>query len=493
MGHSLFHKTLKLFREEGVEGTRILAGISGGMDSTVLLHLLSRLAGPQKLVVQAAHIHHGPAAHEPAHKESVLEYRDRARRMALEFCASLSIPCFSPPPPAAAAPAPAPSPSPPRRGHPEAGPSETRFGQARSEQDKQPPFGLRLNELKLNEPQLFGTRLSGPRPSGSPLPPGRAPLSSRKPLAGEAALRDFRHSRLDSLRREKRAQWTALAHHSEDLLETRLIRLIRGCGETGLAAMKPLDPPLLRPFLSVMREEIKDYALSYKLSWAEDPGNQDKRFLRNWLRNQWLPDLEKKRPGGVRRLAASLSHIAAAAGEAASSSFAAPSSSAEGKPPPAAGERRLGEQQPKKPQPAPLRTASRRTGSPVAGFRPAASQQPEKGRKLAARGPTGRKPADHIAANRLARCSLTESRSPAGFAGWIDSRRGIDRRLLMEGAVSDRRRALAFYMRQKGLKNYGTAHIDELLKRLGQKRKNFRLRLLKKEWRAEGPWLFIDG
>ena len=61
----------------------------------------------------------------------------------------------------------------------------------------------------------------------------------------------------------------------------------------------------------------------------------------------------------------------------------------------------------------------------------------------------------------------------------------------MEISRSEKRRAPAFYMRQKKLKNYGTAHIDELLKRLDGRRKNFRLRLLGREWRAEDSWLFI--
>ena len=125
-------------------------------------------------------------------------------------------------------------------------------------------------------------------------------------------MREFRHSSLKSFLHKQKAHWIALAHNSNDVLETRLIHLIRGCGEEGLKSMTCLQPPLLRPLVFSSREEIKDYAEKNKLQWLEDPSNKDTLFFRNWLRKEWLPLLEKKRPQSLVSLSRSLSLIAEA-------------------------------------------------------------------------------------------------------------------------------------------------------------------------------------
>ena len=139
------------------------------------------------------------------------------------------------------------------------------------------------------------------------------PPPPEKPLKSEADFRGFRRAVFFRFLKEERAEWAALAHNSQDLLETRLIHLIRGCGEEGLKAMDVLNPPFLRPFLFAAREEIKSHAQFRGLKWVEDPSNSDERFLRNWIRRRWLPALEAKRPGGGDRLAGSLANLAALA------------------------------------------------------------------------------------------------------------------------------------------------------------------------------------
>jgi tRNA(Ile)-lysidine synthase len=101
----------------------------------------------------------------------------------------------------------------------------------------------------------------------------------------------------------------ALAHHREDLLETRLIRLIRGAGPQGLEAMSVQDDWKLRPLLSLSRRQLEDYARVRGLQWVEDPSNRNSDHLRNWLRAEWLPSLENQRPGAGRALARSLQEL----------------------------------------------------------------------------------------------------------------------------------------------------------------------------------------
>lgn len=132
---------------------------------------------------------------------------------------------------------------------------------------------------------------------------------SKKTLVSEKDMREFRLSCFQEFLAETKAHWIALGHNSGDVLETRLINLIRGCGREGLKSMGFAEPPLLRPLAFSSREDIKDYAQKNKLKWLEDPSNKDTIFLRNWLRIRWLPLLEEKRPHSLATLSRSLSLI----------------------------------------------------------------------------------------------------------------------------------------------------------------------------------------
>lgn len=107
----------------------------------------------------------------------------------------------------------------------------------------------------------------------------------------------------------------AMAHHSDDLFETRLIRLLRGTGPDGLRAMTEFSHSegkleIWRPFLTTSRQEILEYLedLGFRKhrDWVEDPSNRDARYLRNSLRRGLIPMIEKTRQGGVRAMARSL-------------------------------------------------------------------------------------------------------------------------------------------------------------------------------------------
>lgn len=80
----------------------------------------------------------------------------------------------------------------------------------------------------------------------------------------------------------------ALAHTADDQAETFLMRLARGAGVDGLAAMAPRrragGVEWLRPFLGVERTTLRSYLRSRRLGWVEDPSNADPRFLRVQVR-----------------------------------------------------------------------------------------------------------------------------------------------------------------------------------------------------------------
>lgn len=127
-------------------------------------------------------------------------------------------------------------------------------------------------------------------------------------LRSEDELRRYREKCLEKWRHD--FECVVYAHHSDDLLETRLLRLIRGTGPEGLKAMRLWNGKKLRPLLGVSRAQIEAYARVKSLEWCEDPTNAQAHALRNWVRREWLPLLEQRQKGATRSLARSLSLLA---------------------------------------------------------------------------------------------------------------------------------------------------------------------------------------
>jgi tRNA(Ile)-lysidine synthase len=94
--------------------------------------------------------------------------------------------------------------------------------------------------------------------------------------------------------RARAARYAALppdvltGHTADDQAETVLINMLRGAGADGLAAMRP-GPR--RPLLSLRRHETEQLCAALGLVTVEDPSNRDRRFLRNKVRHDLLPQL----------------------------------------------------------------------------------------------------------------------------------------------------------------------------------------------------------
>lgn len=107
------------------------------------------------------------------------------------------------------------------------------------------------------------------------------------------------------------------AHHADDQLETVLLALKRGSGLTGLAAIPTKRPfaagVLVRPLLTLSRQQLYDYAVAEQLQWVEDDSNQNTDFDRNFLRQQITPLLKQRWPALVQTTARSVQHLQQAA------------------------------------------------------------------------------------------------------------------------------------------------------------------------------------
>jgi tRNA(Ile)-lysidine synthase len=120
--------------------------------------------------------------------------------------------------------------------------------------------------------------------------------SQENGISVEMAARDLRYSWFENIRIETGSSWIAVAHHSDDSIETMLINLARGTGIRGLAGIQPRQGNIIRPLLFTNRIEIINYLKIRHLEYRNDSSNQDTRFIRNRIRHIILPELEKINP-----------------------------------------------------------------------------------------------------------------------------------------------------------------------------------------------------
>jgi len=121
----------------------------------------------------------------------------------------------------------------------------------------------------------------------------------------EEAGRMARYSFFEELRKHYCAAAVAVAHHADDQAETFLLRLLRGSGTTGLAAMAPITQArVIRPLLELGRQELGDYLAAKQLAFREDSSNADHSYLRNRIRHELLPLLQSYNPAISHRLTA---------------------------------------------------------------------------------------------------------------------------------------------------------------------------------------------
>ena len=127
----------------------------------------------------------------------------------------------------------------------------------------------------------------------------------------EAAARDARYAALTDLATHAGVQTLLLAHHQDDQAETVLLRLLRGTGPLGLAAMRPVTQrqgvTWLRPWLEQPRSAILGCAQRFQAlsGWqpVSDPTNADERYARGALRTGLGAALDARWPAWRRTLA----------------------------------------------------------------------------------------------------------------------------------------------------------------------------------------------
>lgn len=117
----------------------------------------------------------------------------------------------------------------------------------------------------------------------------------------EGLARAARYRALAGMARASGCRYVASAHHGDDLIETMLMRLLRGAGPGGLGGLHPKRAlgggvSLVRPMLGASRDDAVDICRAAGWEWREDASNADATRLRAALRSRVVPILRELSP-----------------------------------------------------------------------------------------------------------------------------------------------------------------------------------------------------
>jgi len=195
------------------QGDRVLVGISGGPDSTALLHALFNLRSALGISLCAAHLNHMIRG-----KSALLD-----EKFVASFCRKLRVP------------------------------------------------------LKIKRADVMA-------------------IAKEKKLSLEDAGRRARYKFFEEAASEFKAAKIAMGHTADDSVETVLMRLITGAGAKGLVGIPAKRGKIVRPLIDCTRKEIERYCGQNHLAPRVDESNRDVKFLRNRIRHELIPLLEKFNP-----------------------------------------------------------------------------------------------------------------------------------------------------------------------------------------------------
>lgn len=165
-------------------------------------------------------------------------------------------------------------------------------------------FNHRLRGKASDRDEKFVANLAGKAKANFDFEIGSADvraLARKRKMSIEAAAREVRYKFFAQVAKRKRTHTIFLGHHADDVVETFLINLFRGAGSSGLSAMREVskrridnvDLTTVRPLIGVWRAQINDYVRKHRLKFREDASNRDLVLLRNRIRRQIIPQLEK--------------------------------------------------------------------------------------------------------------------------------------------------------------------------------------------------------
>jgi len=121
-------------------------------------------------------------------------------------------------------------------------------------------------------------------------------FAEQNKLSIQMAARQLRYDWFEELLVENNFSCIATGHHKDDSIETFLINFIRGSGISGLCGIQMKNNNIVRPLLSLTRNQIEEFLTKKNIKYRNDSSNSDIKYLRNNIRHQLIPLLKEINP-----------------------------------------------------------------------------------------------------------------------------------------------------------------------------------------------------
>ena len=122
--------------------------------------------------------------------------------------------------------------------------------------------------------------------------------------------RIIRYNFFDEILAKTKSNKIAIAHNSNDNVETIIMNIIRGSGLSGLKGIEAKLDNYIRPLIEIEREEIENYCEKEKLNPRHDESNDENIYTRNKIRNIAIPYVKEELNPNILEAITRLSEIA---------------------------------------------------------------------------------------------------------------------------------------------------------------------------------------
>lgn len=125
-------------------------------------------------------------------------------------------------------------------------------------------------------------------------------IAKEKGISIQMAARELRYDWFHDLKEKRNHDFIVTAHHLNDQVETFIIQLLRNTDPLSLKGMPEKSEYILRPFLTIPRNEIEEFVDRNQIEYRHDRSNDDEYYLRNKIRHTVMPALQKSRENALR-------------------------------------------------------------------------------------------------------------------------------------------------------------------------------------------------
>ena len=110
--------------------------------------------------------------------------------------------------------------------------------------------------------------------------------------------RNIRYNFFESLVSKYDANYLMTAHHGDDLIETIMMRMVRGSNLSGYSGFKEVidmgNYKIVRPLIHFTKKESENYALENNVKYYVDSSNDKDKYTRNRYRKYLIPFLKEE-------------------------------------------------------------------------------------------------------------------------------------------------------------------------------------------------------